>query len=71
MNKQQLKTLIQDVARLSGTEEGNRLKVEYDVYKQEADRKRSILLFYNAIILSIIAITNLVFVIIKALKCGE
>jgi hypothetical protein len=69
MNKStEIKILVEEINKYSGTQRGNEAKMKYDILKLEEERKRNRYAFVNTLLLSFIAIVNLVFVYLKYIE---
>ncbi|MCI1265403.1 MAG: hypothetical protein LKG19_02440 [Saprospiraceae bacterium] len=65
MKKIEMNKAYNDAMDFIGTEKGDKARKIYELGKLEIDRKRNTILFYNAILLAIIALTNIVLAIMK------
>lgn len=68
-NKDKFKSLVQEANNYAGSERGNKAKIKYEIEKMEQERKRNFYLFLISIALFSIAVTNLVFAILKYINC--
>lgn len=65
MQNKSIKDLVDETTKYAGTQRGNEAKLQYDMLKLEEERRRNKYAFINMILLSIIALANLIFVYLK------
>ncbi len=64
----EIKTLVDEINKYSGTQRGTEAKMRYDIIKLEEERKRNKYSFINTLILSFIAVVNLVLAYFKYIE---
>jgi hypothetical protein len=69
-NIKQFEELANEAVNKTGYSQGDDAKNKVDIFKTYTEFKRNKYLFWNAIILSVIAVTNLIIQIVK-LICGS
>jgi len=60
-----LETLANEIIRFAGTKDGEVAKIKYDILRLAEERRRNKIAFSNTILLSVIAIANLVLAYLK------